>query len=155
MEHEGKKKKPYHGIWIPFLAILIVPTIAYIIFYNVIKLNFVAEDTIHIHTALFFAGAVGFVFDIICVLSGFLSDLIKAFKNRISETHELFGLFTKEGFKYYWSSFFHDGGPIFWVFILISVAHAVIGVVGLITFLEWYRAQDGAILVALLNSLHF
>ena len=138
MEEPGKAKKPYHGIWIPFILILIVPLIAYVVFYNVIKYNFVAEDIIHVYAALFFSGLVGSVFDIICILSGFVSDLFVAFAERIKETKEMFGLFTKEGFKYYWHCFFHDGGPIFWILLIIIIGHAIMALIGAKGFFEWY-----------------
>ena len=66
----------------------------------------------------------GFIFGLMCIVAGFTKDLFRLLGDRIQETHEMFGFFSKEGFKWYVHRFIDDGGPILWLFLLIVVGFA-------------------------------
>ena len=87
-----------------------------------------------VYMCLGFAGLVGFLYSIICILVGLIADLFEAMITRIKETLQFYGPFSKDGFKYYWYNFFHDGGPIMWGFFLFMLANAATSVFGFVKF---------------------
>lgn len=141
MEYEGKEKRIYHGIWIPFLLIIVFPTVCYFIFYAVFTHFTNHPHDIVIKMSLGFAGIIGTLFCLSCLLCGFLTDLLKAFGRRIKETISYFKPFSKQAFSWYFEQFKHDGGILIWLFFLILIAFIIIGIYGFVSFFSWYNAQ--------------
>lgn len=153
MEQLGKNKRPYHGIAIPFIVIIIVPIVFYILFYNVILFYTTMPELIVRYSALFFAGIVGFLFCVISMLAGFTDGYVRMFIERIRETKELFGLFTKDGIKYYFSLFWQDGAIIFWIFMTLLLANVFLSLLGFFNFYAWYIAQPNKDISAPIDTL--
>ena len=134
MEFQGKEKRPYHGIWIAFIAMIAFPAVIFGVLYWA-----VSNKTSYSHDEIFymllgFVGAIGVFFCVILILTGMIGDLFEAMIKRIRETHDYYGLLSKEGFSYYWYNFFHDGGPIMWLFFLVMIGYAVTSVLGFIKY---------------------
>ena len=141
MEYDGKEKKVYKGIWIPFLCMIFVPAICFALFYGVFTRFTSHPQDIVIKMSLGFSGTIGFLFCMICLVCGFIGDLFTAFINRIKDTVEFFKPFSKEAFHWYFYQFKRDGGIIMWLFFLFLIAFAIIGVYGFVSFFSWYNAQ--------------
>ncbi len=138
MEYEGKEKRVYHGIWIPFILIVLVPTGCFFLFYWAIgHFSKLPQDAL-IKMCLGFAGLEGFLFGMICLISGFIHDLFLAMINRIKDTFEYFTPFSKDAFKWYFYQFKQDGGIIIWVFLLLIIAFLIISIYGFTSFMDWY-----------------
>ena len=128
MEENGKKINLYRGIWIAFTAMFVLPILTFILFYFILNI---------FSLALALSSLIGFLFGVSCWIAGFTKDLFAAFKDRVRETHELFdGIFTKDGFKWYFGRFIEDGGIVLWLFFLIIIAF---GVVSAISFIDVYN----------------
>ena len=138
MEYEGKEKKVYHGIWIPFIILILVPIGLFFLFYwAVCYFSKLPQDSL-IKMCLGFAGLEGFLFGLICLISGFIHDLFIAMIDRIKDTIEYFPLFSKEAFKWYFYQFKKDGGIIIWIFLLLLTIFAAISIYGFASFMNWY-----------------
>ena len=134
MEYYGKEKNYYHGMWIGFLIMILFPATMFGAFF----LIFNAIDKYSVNQAIYmsfgFAGLVGFVFAIICIFAGFLRDLLSALFNRIRDTIEYFGFFSKDGIKFYFREFIIGGGPILWTFFILMFAYLGVSIYGFISF---------------------
>lgn len=140
MEYYGKNKKPYRGIWIAFIAMLAVPVAFFALFYFAIMTKVTVNNQYAFYISLSFSALVGFVFGVICILTGLISDLFAAMVARIKETLTYFGLFSKDGLKYYFNEFIHDGGPIMWGFLLLMGIFAVVSIIGFANFFQVFNA---------------
>lgn len=134
MEHYGKEKKLYKGIWIAFIALLAFPAAIFGLLYWAIEVNTLYSPLEITYTCLAFAGLVGLLFCITLILTGLIDDLFEGMKKRIRETYEFYGLFSKDSWSYYWYSFVHDGGPIMWGFFTVMLAYAGISIFGFINY---------------------
>lgn len=141
MEHYGKKERPYRGMIIPYIVMLCVPVIVYFLCYNVMKGSYMTDEKALVYSSLFFSGLVGIFFGLLCFGRGLNHDFFSKFVDRVKETHELFGLFTKDGFKYYFDCFIRDGGPLFYIFVLVELIYVFICLFGLFNFLDWYNGD--------------
>ena len=139
MEVNGKRVNPYRGIWIAFIMMFVIPAIAFFLTYYATTHFFDHPFEVNINICLSVSGFVGVLFVLISLLSGDVRDIFLAFIDRVQETRVLFdGIFTKEGWKWYWRRFLDDGGIIFWVMILFLLFYAAIGIIGTIGFYNWY-----------------
>lgn len=141
MEFEGKEKRVYHGIWIPFLLIILVPTICYIGFYLCFSRFTDHSQDIVIKMSLGFSGLIGVLFCLICLISGFIHDLFVAMINRIRDVFEYFKPFSKEANRWYFEQFKQDGGIIIWIFFLLLFSFLAISIYGFTAFFSWYNSQ--------------
>ena len=141
MEHLGKEKKPYHGIWIPFILMLILPAGVFCLLYFVITRYQSGSTAYAFSISLALSFLVGFLFAISCLIAGFLHDQFVALAVRIKDTHDYYGLLTKEGIKYYFGEFIHDGGPIVWIFFIITIALAVVSAIDFVQFFQQYYSM--------------
>jgi len=139
MEHEGKEKKVYHGIWIPFLFIVLVPVICFLIFFFVLTNVTDHPQDIVIKISLGFSGIIGVLFALICLISGFIHDVFLAFVDRVKEVFEFFTPFTKEATRWYFYRFKEDGGIIFWIYFLLLISFLAVGIYGFVAFFTWYK----------------
>ena len=140
MEYDGKDKKVYHGMVIPFICFLAVPLGVFFLLYAVL-LRFTDHPTeICAYIALGFAGIVGFLFAMICLVSGFLRDTFELFIERIKDTTSYYKPFSKKAFSYYFYRFKEDGGIFIWVFFIFLIAFAIIAFIGFYSFFSWYNA---------------
>ena len=140
MEHYGKEKKIYKGIWISFVAMLVVPVALFLLFYFAIMGKITANNNYAFYISLAFSGLLGFMFGLVCILSGLIHDYFVAMINRIRDTIEFYGFFSKRGLSYYFTEFVHGGGPIMWGFLLLMSLFAVISVIGFANFFYIYNA---------------
>ena len=140
MEYYGKNKKPYRGIWIAFVTMFLVPVAFFALFYFAIMSKITVNNQYAFYISLSFSGLVGFIYGVICILSGLISDLFSAMVTRVRETLTYFGLFSKDGFKYYIHEFINDGGPIMWGFLLLMGSFAVISIIGFANFFQIFNA---------------
>ena len=135
MEHEGKKKNPYKGIYIGFIFVILVPIVFYFLFYAV--LNRVGNTPIMaVYMSLTFAGLIGVLFDAICIISGLITDLFVNFFRRIKNTLTYFRPFEKGSYSFYFRQFIEGGGPLLWIFLLLFAATAVMAIFGAVNFLS-------------------
>ena len=140
MEHYAKEKKIYKGIWIPFIVMVLVPAIFFVVLYFAIMNNVTTNQNYVLYICFSFSGLVGFLFGIICILSGLISDYFAAMINRIKETVEFYGFFTKRGFSYYFYEFIRCGGPLMWAFLLVIAGFAVMSAIGFVNFFQVYKS---------------
>lgn len=138
MEHYGKEKKVYSGIWIPFILIIAVPTVNYFLFFWAISQFSKLDNTLVMYTSIAFAGLTGVLFFIGCLISGFVHDLFEAMIYRIKDTIEFFGWFSIDGIKYYFREFIHDGGPILWMFFILMLGIIAVTIFGFVKFAIGY-----------------
>lgn len=138
MEYYGKEKKIYQAIWIPFLGLLTFPGACFTIFYLCVGYYLDYPTYIDIDIALFFAGMIGVLFCVICILTGFIGDVFSSLIDRIKETREFFPKFDKEARKWYFYRFKRDGGFILWGFILILLLYISCTLCGFFSFFSWY-----------------
>lgn len=141
MDCTGKNERPYRGMIFPFIAMLLVPVVLFFICYFAIKKTYYNQDEVAIPSSLFFAGLSAVGFGLFCFCKGLFSYFIPKFTERIRETHELFGLFTKDGMKYYFYCFVSDGGPLFYAFVLVELFYIGVCLYGLFNFLDWYNTE--------------
>lgn len=139
MEENGKHVNLYRGIWWAFIGMFTLPGACFGVFFAVIDAFFHHPLYITCDISLAFAGLVGVLFVIICLLAGLADGLFSGIGDRIAETREMFGgVFNKYGFKWYWQRFVDDGGIIFWTAILILLLYAGLSAYGFINFFIWY-----------------
>ena len=144
MEYYGKEKNVYQGIWIAFVVMFIAPVVSFFIVYNsMMRFNNCPEEVI-IKISIGTAGIVGVAFCFICLFHDFAHDLFGAFINRIKDSIYYFPPFSKDGIKWYFYQFIHDGGPIMWVFLLIMAFYAFLAVFGVKSFVDWWQSVQAA-----------
>ena len=134
MEYYGKNKNYYRGIWIGFLIMLLFPASLFALFFvifNSLERYSLAQI---IYMCFAFSGLAGFGFAILCILSDFLRDLLSAMVDRIRDTAEFYGFFSKDGIKYYFHEFIIGAGPILWTFILLMFTYIGLSIYGFISF---------------------
>ena len=142
MEHQGKEKNVYKGIWIAFIVLLMVPAVFFLLFFSVIKSNYEGQKLENlIYASLTFSCAVGFLFCLVLIFTGFIKDLFVALIDRIKETFEYFTPFSKDATKWYFYKFWKDGGIIMWLFLLTMVAYLVITIISASKTLDWYFTE--------------
>ena len=134
MEYYGKEKRPYRGIWIAFINMIIFPIMIYGLFYWAMTSKTTLPHDEIVYMCLGFAGLVGLIYSIICILVGMIGDLFEAMITRIRETIQFYGFFTKRGCKYYWYNFIHDGGSIMWGFFLFMFANIGVSAFGFVNY---------------------
>lgn len=140
MEAQGKKINIYRGIWISFIAMISFPTGAFFLLYAIIDRYFDYPQIVTINYCLALAGAIGFFFCLICLLTGFIKDLFAALIDRIRETREFYDrIFSKEGLKWYFLRFKEDGGIIIWIFFLITLIFLGISIYGFVTTFTYFE----------------
>ena len=139
MEHYGKKQKLYHGIAIPFICMLVVPTIIYFLLYFPIKAFSKLPDIVIVYMCLGFTGIVGILFDMICIVNGFIHDQFVAFCMRVSNFFANVKIFKKKAYEWYWDDFKENAGIMIWLFLLIFLATVFVCVFGFVKFAMWYR----------------
>ena len=139
MEHYGKEKRIYHGIAIPFILMFVVPAIFFAMFYFAIGTSILHYSDIAIfYLSLGFAGLTGCLFDITCVLVGFISGYFIAIPKRIAFLISNVKIFKGKAFKWYFEQFIEQGGPIFWGFVLVFLSMIAFTVVGFVQFFVVY-----------------
>ena len=139
MEFDGKEKKIYHGIWIPFVLILLVPVgIFFLCFGGLSHFTQHYSDDLLLYTCLSIAFFCGFLFGLICLLSGFIHEQFLLLIDRIRDTFDYFKPFSKDAIKWYFYNFKKDGGIIIWIFLLILVGFAVAFAICFTTYLHLY-----------------
>ena len=139
MEYYGKEKRWYHGVWIGFVAAIAFPAILFAVFYVVSSIYETINRFYAFYIALAFSGLAGFIFAITCIMTGFTHDLFVSMIDRIRDTREFYGFFTKDGLKYYLHEFVYCGGPILWLFLLITASFAVCSIIGFANFFQFYQ----------------
>lgn len=135
MEYYGKNKKVYKGAPFAFIFMIVVPVVFYFLFYFVlIKANTTPSLAIYVSLAL--AGLIGVLFDLICIITGLISDLFTGFIHRIKSTFSLFKPFEKGAASYYFNQFIEDGGPLLWAFLLILALTIAVTIYGGVNYLS-------------------
>ena len=139
MEHYGKSKRIYHGIIIPFIVMIVLQVGLYFLFYYAIKQFSKQPDFVIANISLGFAGLIGVLFEIICVIHGFIYDPFVAFLKRVGNLFANFKIFKKKALAWYWDDFKENGGIIIWVFLLIFLATLFVCIFGFTRFAIWYQ----------------
>ena len=138
MEHYGKEKKIYHGFIIPYIVMIVVPIVLYFPFYYAIKHFSKFPDIIIVYMSIAFSALIGVLFEISCIISGFVHDNFLAMLARIRALFSNYKIFKKQAFKWYWDDFKETGGIIFWIFVLVFLATTTVCVYYFIRFFAWY-----------------
>ena len=139
MEHYGKEHNMYHGIIIPFVfMIIIIPVILYFLFYFAVGSFKQYDHDSLVWLSLFFAFLLTSLFDLSCILSGFINGMFTAFIQRVRTLCRDYKIFKGNAVKWYFRDFLEKGGPILWPFLLITTATIVFTVISFVTFLRVY-----------------
>jgi hypothetical protein len=139
MEHNGKNRKPYSGIWASVLMMVFVPTILYFLLEKGFArwLSDFPKQLNHI-TCCIVASGIGLLFDGSCWLVGAFKEPFQAVKTRMSN----FVVNCKVSFRYALKEYGRDmksDGVEFLIYIFIILFHltvCIVEVVQVVAFLE-------------------
>lgn len=140
MEHYGKEKKPYHGIAVPYILMLVIPTNLYFLFYWAILTNTILPKIVVIYMSLAFSCLVGVLFDLSFLISGFLSDAFEAWMRRIGQLFANIKIFKKKAIAWYFDDFKENAGIMIWLFVLVFGATLAVSLFGFIKFGIWFNS---------------
>ena len=130
MEELGKHVNPYRGLLICFIVMIAAPVAGFLII----------QRYMDIYLAIGLSGTIGFCFTVICWICGFLRGLFQALIDRVRETRDFYGgIFNKEGFKWYFTRFFEDGGIIIYLFFLLMLTYVGLAIFGFVKSYEFNK----------------
>ncbi len=130
MHNEYKRQSPYRGMWVILIMLIMPPALCYGIVTAVQAEFSKAPAALDAATAKALGCGMGFLFHMICILSGVLTAGWQALKYRIREFFENLIVGIGYAFSSYWEDMRTDG-VTFILYLSIILANAAIMVDGL------------------------
>ncbi len=109
MHNEYKRQSPYRGFWITMILLLLPPLLSYGLINSLLKEFSPWPEALDAATAKALGCGLGFLFHLICVLCGVLTDGWEAVKYRIGEFFENLNVGVGYAFRTYWEDMRTDG----------------------------------------------
>lgn len=109
MHNEYKRQSPYRGFWITMILLLLPPLLSYGLINSLLKEFSPWPEALDAATAKALGCGLGFLFHMICVLCGVLTDGWEAVKYRIGEFFENLIVGVGYAFRTYWEDMRTDG----------------------------------------------
>lgn len=109
MHNEYKRQSPYRGFWITMILLLLPPLLSYGLINSLLKEFSPWPEALDAATAKALGCGLGFLFHLICVLCGVLTDGWEAVKYRIGEFFENLIVGVGYAFRTYWEDMRTDG----------------------------------------------
>ena len=137
MHNEYKRQPPYRGFWITMLLLILPPIICWGLFDSLLAEYSRWSDALDSATAQALGCGLGFLFHMICILCGVLTDGWQALKYRISEFYENLTVGVGYAFSSYWEDMRTDGVTfiIYGSVILVNALLTLDGVMDCIAIL--------------------
>ena len=109
MHNEDKRQSPYRGFWITMILLILPPIIGYSLLTALLNEFSVWPEALDAATAKALGCGLGFLFHMICLLSGVLTSGWEAIKYRIGEFFENLVVGLGYAFKTYFEDMCDDG----------------------------------------------
>lgn len=137
MHNEYKRQSPYRGFWITMILLLLPPLLCYGLVDTLLDEYSTWPDALDNATAQALGCGLGFLFHMICVLCGVLTDGWEAVKYRIGEFRENLIVGIGYAFRSYWEDLCTDGVTflIYGSVILINTYFTVDGLLAAVALL--------------------
>lgn len=137
MHNEHKRQSPYRGMWVILIMMIVPPILCYAIVSGVLAEFSKSSEALDLATAKALGCGFGFLFHMICVLSGVLTAGWEALKYRIREFFENLIVGVGYAFSTYWEDMRTDGVTfiIYLSIILVNMAVMVDGILEAIALL--------------------
>ena len=131
MHNENKRQSPYRGFWITMILLILPPLLCYGLVDAILDKFSTWPEPLDTATARALGCGLGFLFHMICVLSGVLTDGWEAVKYRIGEFCENLIIGAGYAFRTYWEDMWTDG-VTFLIYGSVILINTVIAVDGLL-----------------------
>ena len=141
MEHYGKEKNIYHGVAIPYIIMVLLPALMFIMFFSIFTYWTEHPREIVVYMSLAFSTLVAVLFDISCIIAGLVHDNFIFMTKRIANYFANVRIFKKKAREWYWEDFKENGGIILWLFIIVFLATVAVCVFGFVKFGVWYHTK--------------
>lgn len=122
MHNEYKRQSPYRGMWVMLPILILVPLGLFMIVNAVLKEYSSYPDAFDLATAKAMGCFFGFLFHMICVISGVLTDGWEAVKYRMGEFVENLIIGVGYAFRSYLESM-RDDGVVFIIYSSVIIAN--------------------------------
>lgn len=140
MEHFGKNKSPYHGVWQTCIGLIGVPIgFFFLVRYAIFRFQDFPDD-MNNYAAMMFGFGIGSLFNISLMIAGLLKEPFNAV---VTRTKNLIGNLFTMPFKVTRKCYAEDVreyGLVFWIFMPIMVACFILTFIGFKGFFEAYAA---------------
>lgn len=125
MHNEYKRQSPYRGMWVILIMLIMPPLLCYAIVAGVQAEFSKAPAALDAATAKVLGCGMGFLFHMICILSGVLTAGWEALKYRIREFFENLIVGIGYAFSTYWEDMRNDGVTFIIYLSIILVNFAI------------------------------
>ena len=131
MEHEGKTRSPYKGVFGSSLILTVVPILLFLFVLAVVKKFTNQPLSMDVNFSLMVGLGCGFLFQLTCVLSGLMKGTFKVVINRVKNFFSNLTINFKFALKYYWDDIKSEG-VVFWIYFLILGTTFTFTLIGII-----------------------
>ena len=137
MEHIGKEKSPYHGVFLSSLMLVSVPTLLFILFHYLISKYQHFEQDFNTYSAMVIGFGVGFIFQFSCVFAGLTKGTLSVVVRRVAEFFSNLTVSPKFAFKCYIADV-KENGIVFWIYFIIIGSCLSATILGIIFLFKNY-----------------
>ena len=138
MDNEGRERSPYHGVWVICTIMIAVPLVLFAIVYYAMRAK--GSETIYacLHTSLALGFALGSLVHLSFAIVGLFRGTFSVVINRWADFFANAKISFKCAVGWHWQSIKQDG-IVFWLYLIIIVATAVVAVNSTFNVLEYYQ----------------